>query len=64
MVFNSRGAIHKQSQEAPEVVETVEADIESPEVVEDAVEAPVVEETPTVEPKKSGSRKKSSKSKD
>jgi len=61
MVFNSCGPIHKQSQEAPEVVETVEADIESAEVVEDAEKSPEVEETPEVEPKKTGSKKKAKK---
>ena len=61
MVFNSRGPIHKQQEKAPEVVETVEADIESPEPVEAPEEAPVAEETPIVEPKKSGSKKKAKK---
>jgi len=64
MVFNSRGPIHKQSQEAPEVVEAPKADIESPKVVKASAEAPVVEKTPKTEPKKSGSKKKSPKSKD
>jgi len=62
MVFNSCGPIHKQSQEAPEVVETVEADNVLPEVVEAPEEPPIVEETPKAEPKKSGSKKKAKKS--
>ena len=62
MVFNSRGPIHKQSQEAPDVAETVEADIESPELIEAPEEASVAEKTPVVEPKKSGSKKKAKKS--
>jgi len=57
MVFNSCGPIHKQSQEAPEVVETVEADIELPEPVEAPIEAKVA-------PKKTGTRKKAKKSED
>ena len=57
MVFNSRGAIHKQPTKPSEAVETIQADIESPDVVEAPVEAP------KSEPKKSGSKKKA-KSKD
>ena len=64
MIINSNGPVYKQSKEAPEAVKEVEADIESPEPEEAPEEAPVVEETPKIEPKKTGSRKKATKSKD
>ncbi len=59
MIFNNNGPVAKQ--EAPQEKKTPKANIESSKVVEAPVEAPVVEKTPTVEPKKAGSKKKAAK---
>ena len=64
MIMNSNGPVYKQSQKAPEAVKEVKVDIESPEPELAPEEAPVAEETPVVEPKKSGSKKKATKSED
>jgi len=64
MIINSNGPVYKQSKEAPEAVKEAKADNVSTEPIEAPEEAPVAEETPKVEPKKSGSKKKATKSKD
>ncbi len=64
MIFNNNGPVYEQSDKAPEAKKKGKEDIESTEPIKAAPEAPVIEKTLKVEPKKRGSRSKAKKSED